>query len=104
MGLHVVRALDGVGQIAHRRVVGRWHQPVEEREKVGLHVGVCVFLDQQRTGGMADKERQHTVAGGVGRSRGRDLVEPRPPPCVSTVTNSMPDLDTRPCLILPASF
>src|SRR6056297_3031194 len=78
MGQHVVRPLGGVGQIAHRRMVGRRHQALEEGQKVGPHVWVGVFLDQERTGGMADEDRQHPVTRGMPRDVAGYLVKPGP--------------------------
>ncbi len=58
---HVVGALIGMREIRHRRMSCRRDQPREERFEVRLHFGVGVLLDQERTGGVLNKQRQKPV-------------------------------------------
>ena len=61
MRRHVVGALIGMRKVRHRRMSCRRHQTREERFEVRLHFGVGVLLDQERTGGVLNKERQKPI-------------------------------------------
>lgn len=61
VGGHVIGALVGVPKVGHRRIIAGWHEPRKERLQIGLHLGISVFLDQQRCGGVLDHKCQQTV-------------------------------------------
>ena len=47
MGGHVVGPFGGMGQPAHRGMIGRRRQPVQPAQQIALHVWIGVFLNQQ---------------------------------------------------------
>ena len=55
---HVVIALGGV---AEKRIAIA-HEPRKKRVKVAAHIGVGVFLDEQRGGGVPQMQREQAVA------------------------------------------
>jgi len=65
MGGHVVRAFGAVAQIGHVGRIGAGDQPVDPRQQIPAHVRIGVFLNDQRTGGVAHEQRRH--AAGIGQ-------------------------------------
>ena len=79
---HVVGAFAAVDEIAHRRIVGRRHQPPEEGVEVAPHVRIGIFLDQQRAGCVPHEHRQQpdldARAADEGLGLVREFVKPLP--------------------------
>ena len=51
---------------------------MKERVKIGLHLGISVFLYQKGTRGMSDEDRHNTLARCKRFQASRDLIEPGP--------------------------
>lgn len=62
MGGHVIRAFIGVGQVRHAWIGAGWDKPPEKVGKVRLHFRVRVFLNQERTGCVPDKQGEQAIA------------------------------------------
>src|SRR5210317_1345571 len=59
---HIIWTLISVGQIMHAWII-RWrNQAGKIALQIALHLGVCVFLDQQTCRRMLDKQCDHTCA------------------------------------------
>jgi len=71
---HIIGALIGVGEIGHFRVRRGRHEPVEKGLQVGLHLWVCVFLNEQASGGVADEQSEQAGAFGKGAHLVGELV------------------------------
>ena len=78
MSRHIVWALGAVGQITHRRIVGMRDEALKKRRQISLNIGIRIFLNEERTGSVPNKERQQSCP----RRNGAcdicgDLEEPR---------------------------
>ena len=69
VGGHVVGTFLGVFQIGHGGIVAWRDKAMKERAEIRSNVGIGVFLDEQRTRGMAQKQCHDAVAG-------RQVVKP----------------------------
>ena len=52
---------------------------MEKLLQVALDIWICIFLDQQRTGGVAHEECHHPVANCQGSQPVGEVVQPRTP-------------------------